>query len=685
MSKESDLQASSDKQGKGQDEQQPEASSPQPQSRSRRDVLASAIALTGTAGVASLFNVTNAHAQVAGLPGGVTAIDPLDEVPSVRIPAAITNSLDSPVKELNFEGAGLNGAEVFAKLCQEENLAAMFCAPGNYTIINAIAEVGIPSYGGRTEGGMCAMADGFSRATGETVAASGTEGPGFTHMIMNIAAASAARTPLLVLASNATISGEDNESLQNIYQQPMTETVRKYGKRIITPNRVWEYGQYAFRQLKTGVPGVVHLDFPGEVARERFADPGSLSCYYDKSKYRSESRCEPSAADMQAAIDMIVKAERPIIVAGQGVFQRQAWEPLVVAAERHEVAIVGSGPMRGHVADDHRLNASMSPDALFSADLVVFIGQYCMPKLGEFRFNPDAKAIRVHPVPEDLGHNWPLDLGIVSDEKSFLEQLANRLPAKRRESWVAELAAAKQKFRDTSLDIYRTGLKYSQDTNTIHPQVMAKEIHDFLYEGDIDPKLTLTGWGGATCGHAAARWLRANRPGQEIVCQYQFGAMGPDLAMVIGSALAVQQGVGPQAPYKGAPSLCVTSDAGIGYSLFELDTAIKYNVPVICVVFNNNCWGMWPSAVNAPRAMHMYLFQENLRYDKMAEGLGARGEYVRTPEQLREALKRSYRAAETENASTLINVQSLAEFSSSQLYPPAPTFGAEPGVGACLH
>jgi len=654
--------------------------------RTRRQVLASAVALTGTAaGAASLLGSRSAHAQVAGLPGGVNAIDPLGEVPSVRIPVAITNSLDSPVKELAFEGPGLDGAQVFAKLCKEEQLAALFCAPGNYTVINAIAEVGIPAFGGRTEGGMCAMADGFSRATGEVVAASGTEGPGFAHMIMNIAAASAARTPLLVLASNASISGEDNEALQNIYQQPMTETVRKYGKRIIVPNRVWEYGQYAFRQLRSGVPGVVHLDFPGEVTRERFADPGKLACYYEKDRYRSESRCEPSAADMQMAIDMIVKAERPIIVAGQGVFQRQAWEPLLAAAARHELAIVGSGPMRGHVPDDHRLNASMSHDAMFSADLVVFIGQYCMPKLGEYRFNPDAKAIRVHPVPEELGHNWPLDLGIVSDEKAFLEQLANRLPARERATWVAELAAAKQKYIDTSLDYYRTGLKYSQDTNTIHPQVMAKEIHDFLYEGDIDPKLTLTGWGGATCGHAAARWLRANRPAQEIVCQYQFGAMGPDLAMVIGSALAVQRGVGPQAAYQGAPALCVTSDAGIGYSLFELDTAIKYKVPIICVVFNNNCWGMWPAAENAPRAMHMYLFQENLRYDRMAEGLGARGEYVRTPEQLREALKRSYRAAETENASTLINVQSLAEFSSSRLFPPAPTFGAEPGVGACLH
>ena len=215
--------------------------------------------------------------------------------------------------------------------------------------------------------------------------------------------------------------------------------------------------------------------------------------------------------------------------------------------------------------------------------------------------------------------------------------------------------------------------------------VMAKEVHDFLYKGDIDPKQTVTASGGWTTGLYAGRWLRANRAGQGVVCGYQYGAIGPDLAMMIGASAAVQRGVGPQAPYKGAPVLVVTSDAGIAYSMFELDTAAKYKIPIIAVIYNNNSWGMWPSAVGSARSMHMYLFQENLRYDKMAEGLGARGEYVRTPEQLREALKRSYQAASKEMASTLINVQALKEFTSGKDYPPGIALPAEPGVGAFAH
>lgn len=627
-----------------------------------------------------------AVAAAVTAPGQLLAATTAPTIPTIRIPKEIPVTVSEPAKPGSFEGRGMTGAEVFAKLCKDEELAALFCCPGNYTVINAIAAAGVPAYGGRSEGSMCAAADGFSRVTGEATACSGTEGPGFTNMIMNIASAAAARTPLLVLASNMQIAGDDREAfIQTAYQQPTTTGMKKFGKRLIAPDRVHEYGAYAFRNMKSGVPGPVHLDFPGEVARARFTDSANLKDYYTKEKYRSESRANPSNKEVQQAADLISKAERPLIVAGQGVFQRKAWEVLQQIAEKQDIAVVTSGPMRGQFPDDHRLSASVAPNALMSADLVVFVGQYCMPSPGEYKLNPEIKAIRVHPVQEDLGRNWPLDLGIVSDEKLFLEALANVLPKKKRDPWVNELAAARQAWEKKNLDEYALGLKHSAATDHLHPAVMAKEVHDFLYKGDIDPKQTVTASGGWTTGLYAGRWLRANRAGQGVVCGYQYGAIGPDLAMMIGASAAVQRGVGPQAPYKGAPVLVVTSDAGVAYSMFELDTAAKYKIPIIAVIYNNNSWGMWPSAVGSARSMHMYLFQENLRYDKMAEGLGAHGEYVRTPEQLRDALKRSYKAASTEMASTLINVQALKEFTSGKDYPPGIYLNPEPGTGAFAH
>jgi thiamine pyrophosphate-dependent acetolactate synthase large subunit-like protein len=636
-----------------------------------------------TAAASTAVAASAALGAKAAAAADASACDPPD---APKIPDDIAKSWASPVSHPDFGPDGITGAQLFANLCLNEGLAALFCAPGNYPIINNLAEVGVPCYGGRHEGNMCAAADGYARASGEVTACSGTEGPGFTAMIMNVAQAHFAHTPLLVLASNKSMADEDAQSsIQFMQQQPVTQSIRKWGKRIIMPTRIYEYGAEAFRTVRTGVPGLAHLDFPSDSANFVFKDKSDVVRMFAKERYRTETRPAPSAAEMAKAIDMLNKAQRPVLVAGQGVYWRQAWEVLLKTAEKSDICVVTSGPMRGHFPDGHRLDGGMASDALMSADLVVFVGQYQMPTIGEYTFPLNVPTIRVHPEQGDIGRNYPIDLGLVSDEAHFLEALYNGLPKKKRQQWVDEIAKARAKWDQQNLALYKTCLGYSQSTARIHPAVIGKEVHDFLYQGNIDPKQTLTGYGSNLMGAYAGRWLRAYRPLQENVTYYQFGAMGPDISMMIGCAAAVKDGKGPQAAYKGAPVLVVTGDAGMGFSLVELDTASKYRFPVISVVYNNDCWGMFPTAVKTPRARQMYMFQENIRYDKMAENLGVRGEYVHTAEDLRAALGRAYQSAEKENLSTLINCQGLKDYNDARMYPPGRSNCSEPSVGAQMH
>lgn len=627
-----------------------------------------------------------AAAVAAGADAAASTTERRDS--NIRLPSEVPASLAEDSKPPDFP---MTGAQIFAKACKAEGLAALFCAPGNYVVINAIASEGIPSYGGRTEGMMCAAADGFARVTGEVVAASGTEGPGFTNMIMNIAAANAARSPLLVLASNMTLGLEDTEhGIQRVYQQPTTEGMKKYGKRLINPERVHEYAGYAFRQLKTGVPRPVHLDFPGEVARERFDSAEDLRFFYDKSKYRTESRPHPSPKEIAKAASMLAKAERPIIVASAGVFYSKAWDALKAVAEKADIAVVESGPSRGHFGDEHPLSANAAPDALLSADLVVLVGQYCMPNIGEYSFDPDVAYIRIDPDAADIGRNLPIDLGIVSCEKAALEALAEALPKKRRPAWRDELAAARAAFEAENDEHYKLGLKYSAQAGCVHPAVIAAEIENLLYKGDIPKEQTTVVSGGYGIGRYTRRRLRAFRPGQICNGAYQYGAIGPDVGYTVGAGAAVQQGTGPQAPYKGAPVLAVTGDAGFAYSGMEMETLSKYRIPTIMVVYNNNAWGVWRSGASGgrsdtARAQHMYLFQENLRYEKIGEALGARGEYVTKAEDLAPALARSYKAAANERLSTVINCQAIKEFWSARDYPPGLLQKVEPGCMAYYH
>lgn len=622
---------------------------------SRRDFI-KGTAIAG-AGAAAVLQTEQSHGQET-------------DAADIRIPDEIPRTLAEAARPANFP---MTGAQVFAKFCKDEGLAGFFCCPGNYNMINAIAAEGIPSYGGRCEGNMVAAADGFIRVTGEIAATSGTEGPGFTNMIMNIGAANSARSPLLVIASNKTIGEDDTEhGIQTAYQQAQTDGLKKWGKRLITPNRIYEYAAYAFRQLKTGVPKPVHLDFPGEISRARFEEPGELQYYYDKTRYRTESKAHPNPADIGKAVDMIQRSERPMIVASTGVFYDRAWEALSRVAERNDIAVVESAPQRGHFSDGHELSASTAPDAIRSADLVILVGQYCMPSIGEFAFGPDAKWIRVDPDAGDIGRNLPIDLGIVSSENAALQSLEDALPSRNRPIWRDELAAARKAFHEQSEDYYNLGLKYSTDTESIHPAVIGRQLGDFLYQNDIDREQTTVVSGGYGIGRYTRRYLRAYRPGQICNGAYQYGAIGPDVGYTVGAGAAVQHGVGPQAPYKGSPVVGITGDAGAAYSIMEFDTLGKYRIPAIMIVYNNNAWGVWTSGAGrgAVRAQHMYLFQENLRYDKIAEALGCHGEYVTTAEQFIPALERSYEMAARERISTLINCQGKKEFWTNA-YPPA--------------
>ncbi len=610
---------------------------------------------------------------------GVRASAQEADADPITIPPEFEAAKKASLPTIDFP---MRGAQVFARACHEEGVKALFCCPGNYDVVHAIADTGIPTYGGRHEGSQCHAADAFCRATGEVAATSGTEGPGFTNMINAIATANAARSPVLVLASNKSVFAEDSEQgIQDAYQQPTTEGLRKYGKRMITPSRVWEYAGYAFRQLRSGVPGPVHLDFPAEIARARFDDASELEFFFEHTKYRTETKPHPDPDAIDAAAAMLRNADRPMIVSSNGVFYSRAWDALRELAEKAHIPVVESGATKGQFPADHELCASAAPGALMSADVVLLVGQYCMPTLGEFAFGPDTRYIRIDPSAEDIGRNLPIDLGIVSDEKAALEALAAAVTRQRRDQWVGEIAAARQAFETENEEYYQTGLGY---TDAVHPAVIGKELADFVHGGGLPKDRTTILQGGYGIARYTRRYLRAYRPGQIINGAYQYGAIGPDVGYAVGVAAAVRDGVGPQANYQGHPVIAITGDAGFGFTGMEVETLSKYRMPVVVIVYNNNAWGTWSGQVNNQIGLPVHLFQENLRYDKMGEALGGYGEYVTTPDEFTPALERAYAVALNESRPAVVNVQARKEFWLRD-QPPGFLGKIEPGVMSYYH
>jgi len=637
----------------------------QPGQASRRGFLKLA-----TAGAASATAVAVAAAPKAA------------EAAPEQLPLSpdFTKRQTAPLPTIQFP---MTGANLFGRACLAEGVAAMFCCPGNYNIINAVANHGIPSYGGRHEGSMVSAADGFIRASGEIALTSGTEGPGFTNMISGLAAAYVARTPLLMVASNLRVADEDTESgIQLLYQQPLTEGIKKYGKRLITPNRLAEYLGYTFRQLKTGIPGPVHIDFTAEVSNARIQSEADLGYYGSKALYRTESRPAPATVDLTKAMALINAAQRPMIVASTGVFYNKAWDALRAFAEKSQIPVTESGPQFGKFPHSHPLCASAASKSYASVDLVILVGQYCMPTAGEYAFPPTAKYIRIQPEAGDIGRNMPIDVGIVACEKLTLEALTDRVKKTDRSAWLNEVGAARRDFYAQNDEYYRIGRGY---TDAVHPAVIAKELSDFLYRGKLAREQSTVVAGGYGIARYVRRYLEAHRPGQVINGAYQFGAIGPDVAYAIGAAAAVQLGAGTQASVKGAPVFNITGDAGFGISGMEIETQAKYRLPVINIVYNNNAWGTWNTYANVPHALHMYLFQENVRYDKLAEALGGHGEYVQTPDQFLPALQRAYDIAKNQGIPSVINCQAKKEYWLREQYQPGFLGKTEPGITSYYH
>ena len=255
-------------------------------------------------------------------------------------------------------------------------------------------------------------------------------------------------------------------------------------------------------------------------------------------------------------------------------------------------------------------------------------------------------------------------------------------PASRRDAWVAEVAAARREFEAENEEFYRTGLGYA---DAVHPAVIGKEVADFLYHGSLPRERTTVVQGGYGVARYTRRYLRAFRPGQVINGAYQYAAIGPDVGYALGAAVAVRHGVGAQAGYEGHPVVAITGDGGFGYSGMELETLSKYRLPVVLIVYNNNAWGTWTGQRNSPTGLPIHLFQENVRYDKVGEALGAHGEYVTRPQDFRPALDRAYEVALSESRPAVVNVQAKKEFWVRSQYPPGFLGKVEPGVMSYNH
>jgi acetolactate synthase I/II/III large subunit len=353
------------------------------------------------------------------------------------------------------------------------------------------------------------------------------------------------------------------------------------------------------------------------------------------------SAADPAA--VERAVDALERAERPLLVAGDGVFWSDAAAELAALAQALQVPVYTRRAAQGAVPEDDPLAVRGAWKKSFTgrADVIVAVGFtfWSGEHFGQApTWSRDATMIQVDAVPARVGWHVAAEIPIVGDPKLVLGQLVAAARARgldraaRNDTWLAEVARVRAEF-DRALREHEAGVR---DALPIHP---ARLTRDLLELADRDAtfvidSFTLSGW--------LSQSLVARFPGQVV----DAGPLAP-----VGHGIGM--GIGVQLARPGKQVIIVAGDGGFGIGAMELETALKHGLPLVTVLWNNGSWG--PSFEQMPMLrgrVDAFDMLPELRYDRMFEAIGCHGEHVTHPDALRPALTRALAAGKP----ALVNV-----------------------------
>src|SRR4030081_1837458 len=397
----------------------------------------------------------------------------------------------------------LDGGQVIVDYLIRERVPYVFglCGHGNIQLIDALYErstdIKTISVHHETVGGF--MADVFYRVSGQPTATFTSCGPGSANLPIALGNSFLDSVPFLAITGNIPTSQFNRGAFQELYrhyQADFPSTVRAYCKRVFQPTR-GEMVPLAIRQawktMVTGRPGPVVLDVPFDVFKEAAAEEtpkpeewnANISC-----------RCGADPDGVVKAVDMLLAAERPVILIGQGVKYGGASADLLQVAERLQIPVASSSSGLGGLATEHRLSVGLvarngpysanhaprQSDVLM-AQVVRFDDRRSRSWLPAYSFTiPPTKLIHVDIDPDEIARNYPVALGLMADVRTFLRQVLAELD---RRKGVADAAASRAKWLK-AIEGYRREWAafiapgFTDDASPIPPQAAAHEIDKAL-------------------------------------------------------------------------------------------------------------------------------------------------------------------------------------------------------------
>ncbi|MBD3193775.1 MAG: hypothetical protein GF317_01880 [Candidatus Lokiarchaeota archaeon] len=536
-----------------------------------------------------------------------------------------------------------DGGDLFVKCLLNDKVSTIYGIVGGelLRIFDAIErwgrEEGIDTVMMRHEQAGGHAADAWARATGKLGVCLGTAGPGVTHLVPAVAAAWADSIPLLVIGAQIARQFDDTGILQGgLDQMKLMEPITKAQISVEEPYEIPRAVQRAIKTAMSGRRGPVFLELR-ETALVREAKESYFKDIIPPEKYRPLYRPSGNPEAIEKAIEVLKKAEKPLLIAGGGTIASGASESIIKLSQQYRIPAGTSINGIGAISNDKDtyigsyLTANAFRTAASQSDVVISVGAkwdytllYGAPPI----WNQDQKLIHVDIDPTVIGKNRPTEVPIIGDAEAVINQLLNemesKLPKEKISEWedwnthLRELKATDQQNIDKILKSEKLPMK---------PQRLAWEVLDFI---EPDTQFVLDGGDIAVFTFG----LLSSKTRQPRCTYYpiSMGHLGTGIPHAIGAQMANPDKL----------TMCLTGDGSFMFNVQELETAVRLNLPLIIVIANNSCWGMIKSnQKNNLKKRYCDVDFPSTNYAEIAKGFGCYAEKIEDPNELNAALQRA--------------------------------------------
>ena len=498
------------------------------------------------------------------------------------------------------------------------------------------------------------MADGYARASGKPGVCM-AQVIGALNLAAGLRDAWLAHAPVIAMTGGRDPKTKFRKVYQEVDDVPAFEPVTKLNATIDEVARFPDMLRQAFRVATSGTPGPVHLQFRGNEGQVDAEEAEMEALVESQFAQVPPFRPQPQPEQVKAALDLLQKADRPIIVAGGGVRASRAADELVALAEALQIPVATSLNGKDVIPGTHPLSVGVvgtysresANRAVNRADLVCFVGTetggmtthfWAVPPIG-------TPAIQIDIEPQALGRNYPLQASVLGDAKTVLAAMladADKASAARRVAWIKEIATLRSDW----------AAKYKADLESaavpIHPARICHALTQHVPEDAIVVVDT---------GHAGM-WMGG---------MYDLRSRKQSYLRSAGHlGWAFPAGLGAKAACPERPVVTFTGDAGFWYHIAELETAVRWNLASVTIVNNNGGGNQSKRGFDrayggeqTAQARELWTYRP-MNFARLAEDIGALGIRVEKPDDIAPALARALAAKRPAVIDVVSDIEALA-------------------------